>query len=174
MGGSHVGRLQFKWTVVWKPGKKKTGKKKALWVSVLGFFELTGHWCAATDQKWERGSCLKDSVGKLSTRWAHTDTHASTYLHTSIQHICTWRGRDGKSFQLSVGVFVRRLQIAKRAQRLYIALNLRLSFVETGSGYLCSGVGDSRAFNWLTSEWVTGWLTPTITQRRFHSFRDCF
>ena len=63
------------------------------------------------------------------------------------------------------------LQIAKRAQRLYIALNLRLSFVETSSGYLFSGVGDSEAFawltdwltDWLTSEWLTGWLTPTTT-----------
>lgn len=136
-------------------------ERKKKWSSDCEFlywiFELTGHWCAATDQKREGGSRGKDSVEKPSTCWAHTDTHTSTYLHTSIQHICTWRGRDGKSFQLSVGVFVCWLQIAKRAQRLYIALNLRLSFVETSSAYLFSGVGDSKAFAWLT-DWLTDWL----------------
>ena len=73
-------------------------------------FEPTDHVCVATDPKRQGGSCGRDSGGKLSTCWAHTDTR--TYLHTSIQHICTWRGRDGKSFQLSVGVFVCWLQIA--------------------------------------------------------------
>lgn len=133
--------------------KKKRQRREFLcWVfSFSFFFELTGHWCAAADQKegrremWEGFS--RETERTLS---AHRHAHTSTYLHTSIQHICTWRGRDGKSFQLSVGVFVCWLQIAKRAQRLYIALNLRLSFVETSSGYLFSGVGDGEAFAWLT------------------------
>lgn len=64
---------------------------------------------------------------------------------------------EGKSYQSCVGVFVCWLQIAKRAQRLYIALNLRLSFVETSSGYLFS--------EWETAgprlaDWLVDWRPP--------------
>lgn len=50
------------------------------------------------------------------------------------------------------------LQIAKRTQRLYIALNLRLSFVETSSRYLVLWSGRQRGScltDWLVTDWLT-------------------
>lgn len=151
VGGRHV-------AVVWKKGWGVGGTQQS-WVFI---------WTDRSLMCWKREgwSGGKDSVGKPSTRSAHTYTPPfSTFAHEGAG--------DGKSFQLSVGVFVCWLQIAKRAQRLYIALNLRLSFVETSSGYLFSAAGGSGSFAWLVSDWLVDWR-PLQPSTLFHSFGDCF
>lgn len=50
------------------------------------------------------------------------------------------------------------LQIAKRTQRLYIALNLRLSFVETSSRYLVLWSGRQRGS--CLTDWLVDWRPP--------------